>query len=399
LAILGHPRASSVGIRAPPRTALASDRVPAVTSLWRDLSVRARVGVALAAGVVLLGLPALLLGPVVRAKVSARAATRGLVVEIGRVRPGWDGIWLLDVAVRSRTGRVAGTVDAVRVPFGDRAVAVHGGRLVLRGTADELERELSSAGPVEGPGGRRLVTADGIAVVLLEADRRGSGLHAWGVGGAREPEGDRISASLVQVTVPGGHWALRGVDVRLGARGPGRLRSVRMAEADLGVDLGALRATAGAGAMGGATPSPAPVTKVGVALALPAVAGLAKQALPEGAGVEIASTRVLATYRGEHLGFGPSRVSVRRADHMLTLEVTPSEGASRGTTPLALRGKLPLGAGAPSLELEGGPVSLAALGVRDGELGLTHTREATLEAHLKLELEGGVVRAAGSGAL
>jgi hypothetical protein len=355
--------------------------------------------VVLAAVSLLFGLPAVLVGPVVRAKVSAKAATRGVSVEIGRVRPTWDGIWLLDLAVRSRAGRVAGVLDAVHVPFGDRAAAVHGGRLVLRGTAEELERELAPASRADGPGGRRLVTADGVAVALLEADARGSRLDAWGVGGAREAQGDRISAGLVQVTVPGGHWALRGVEVTLAARGPGRLRRVRMVDADLGVDLGALRAAAGTGPAGATTAPPAPATKVGVALALPAVAGLAKQVLPEGAGVEIESARVAATYRGEHLGFGPSRVRVRRADDTLTLEVTPSEGASRGTTPLALRGKLPLGGGAPSLELEGGPVSLAALGVRDGELGLTHTREAMLEAHLKLELAGGAVRAAGTGAL
>jgi len=372
-----------------------------VTSLWRDLSARARLGVALGATAVVLGVPVALVGPVVRAKVSAKAATRGVGVEVGRVRASWSGLWLLDVTVRSRTGRVAGTLDAVQVPLGDRPVSVHGGRLVLRGTPDELERELAAASRTEGGGGgRRLVAVEGLAVTLLEGDSRGSRLDAWGVGGAREGQGDRISADLVQVAVPGGHWALRGVEVALGARGPGRLRSVRMAEADLGVDLGALRAAAGAAGATTAGVAPvAPAPKVGVALALPAVAGLAKQVLPEGAGVEIASARVLATYRGEHLGFGPSRVSVRRADETLTLEVTPSEGASRGTTPLALRGKLPLGGGGPSLELEGGPVSLAALGVRDGEVGLTHTREATLEAHLKVELAGGALRVAGTGAL
>src|SRR6185503_7726457 len=57
------------------------------------------------------------------------------------------------------------------------------------------------------------------------------------------------------------------------------------------------------------------------------------------------------------------------------------------------------GAGATSIELEGGPLSLAALGVRDGELGLTHTREATLEAHLRVEVGGGTIRGSGSGSL
>ena len=42
---------------------------------------------------------------------------------------------------------------------------------------------------------------------------------------------------------------------------------------------------------------------------------------------------------------------------------------------------------------------MAAIGLRDGELGLTHTRGAAAEAHLRLELSGGRMRASGSGAL
>jgi len=358
---------------------------------------------------VLVGLPVALVGPVVRAKVSARAATRGMSVTVGRVRPGWRRIWLLDVAVRSRTGRVEGTLDAVLVPLGEKPIQVHGGRLALRGRPDELERELAAEGRAEGPAGRRLVAADGLSLSVRETDARGTAVTVWGAGGAREAAGDRLRADRVEVATRGGRWTLRGLAVALGAKGPGRLRSVRVSEAELGVDVQALRgaphggatmpvgsASAAVAAAAGSAPVVAPA---GLVLALPTVAALVKEALPEGSGIEIDSARLLAQYRGEHLGFGPSRVSVRRVDDSVALEVSPSEGASPGTTPLALRGKLPLSGGAPSVELEGGPVSLAALGVRDGELGLKHTREATLEAHLRLELAGGGVHVAGTGAL
>jgi hypothetical protein len=81
------------------------------------------------------------------------------------------------------------------------------------------------------------------------------------------------------------------------------------------------------------------------------------------------------------------------------VSLAPSEAVGAAGTPLALRGRLPLLAGEPSLELEGGPVPLAVLGIEDGQLGLTHTRDATLEAHLSLTLagEGTAVRASGSG--
>jgi hypothetical protein len=373
------------------------------------LSTQARVATGVGAIAVLVGLPVALVGPVVRAKVSAKAGARGMTVAVGRVRPGWGGIWLLDVEVRTRTGRVEGTLDAVRVPFGEKPVEVHGGRLALRGKPEELERELAAEGRAEGAGGRRLVVADGLRLNLAETDARGTTVAIWGAGGARDTAGDRLRADRVEVATHGARWMLRGLAVALGAKGPGRLRSVRVSEAELGIDVQSLRASPGAGGIQtGSTPlvavpagssAPPVVAPAGLALALPTVAALVKEALPEGSGIDVNSARLLVTYRGEHLGFGPSRVSVRRADDSVTLEVSPSEGASPGTTPLALRGKLPLSGGTPSVELEGGPVSLAALGVRDGELGLKHTREATLEAHLRLELAGGGVHVAGSGAL
>lgn len=377
--------------------------------MWRDLSLRARVATGVGAIAVLVGLPVALVGPVVRAKVSSKAAARGVSVAVGRVRPGWGGLWLLDVSVRSRTGRVAGTLDAVFVPLGEKPIQVHGGRLALRGKPEELEHELGPERRAEGPAGRRLVVAAGLSLGLTESDSRGTTVTVWGAAGAREASGDRLRADRVEVATRGGRWTLRGLAVALGAKGPGRLRSVRVSEAELGIDVQALRTVPGAGG-GALAGSPSSVTvpaassapvvaPAGLALALPTVTGLVKEALPDGSGIEIDSARLLAKFRGEHLGFGPSRVSVRRADDTVTLEVSPSEGASPGTTPLALRGKLPLAGGAPSVELEGGPVSLAALGVRDGELGLKHTREATLEAHLRLELGGGGVHVAGTGAL
>ena len=385
--------------------------MPSLLSLWRDLSPRVRAGVA--AGLVAVGLvaPALSVGPVVRGKVRARAAARGLSVDVGRVRPSFGGIWLLEVGVQSRTGRVAGTVDAVLVPFGDAPIEVHGGRLSLRGTPDELASELRSERRAdEGTGSRRLLLADGLSVRLEGADERGTSVELWGAGGKRETAGDRAHADRVRVTTPGGDFTLRNVDVALGARGPGRLRNVHAKEAELALDFDAIRRSAGPteGPAGKTQASPkVPVGPEGtaapgvaqLALALPAVVAVAKQALPDGVEATLGAARFAVRYRGEHLGFGPSSVMVKRLGDAVTLEVTPSEGAGAGTTPLSLRGKLPLDGGAPSVELEGGPVSLAALGVRDGELGLTHTREATLEAHLRLELSGGAVHAAGTGAL
>jgi hypothetical protein len=109
--------------------------------------------------------------------------------------------------------------------------------------------------------------------------------------------------------------------------------------------------------------------------------------------------RLDVAFGGERLGFGPSVVEAKRQAGEVTVALSPTEAVGAGATPLALRGRLPLLAGEPSLELEGGPVTLGLLGVRDGQLGLTHVRETTLEAHLALTLAGGGtgIRATGSG--
>jgi hypothetical protein len=402
--------------------------VPSFVSLWRDLSLRARVGASVAAAAVLLGLPALLVGPVVRAKVSAKAAPRGLAVEVDRVRLGWGGVWLLGVGVQGREERVRGTVDAVFVPMGEGPIEAHGGRFALRGTPQELKRALAADGAgTAGAGARRELVADGVSVRWVELESRGWELRTWGVAAARRPDGDVIRLDVARITGPGANFEVRGLGVTLAPRGPARLRKVSVVRAEAAVDLDAVRAStrnaaaSSTVALGSATPpssaAPSPTLagstppgasgsvpstvppRAAYALGLAALSELAKQATPEGAELHVRSALVGLRFHGEELGFGPSELRVRREAEGLALELTPSEGQATGATALALRAKVPFGAGPTSVELEGGPLSLSALGVRDGELGLTHTREATLEAHLRVEVEGGVIRGSGSGAL
>ena len=364
----------------------------------------------------LLGLPVVLLGPVVRAKVASRAAARGFSVEVDRVRPTWTGVWLLGVGIQGRTGRIRGLLDAVRLPFGDAPVEVHGGDLRLQGTPGELERELApERREASGNGGgRRRVRADGLSLAWDELDKRGSALELWGLSAERTAQADHVHIDAAHAQTRGGAFDTKNVEVSLAAGGSGRLRQVRVERLEAALDLDALGGHAGtAGAArqspngsvhapnGSAASDPAEHSASAgarYALGLAAAAEIAKQALPEGAQARIESALFALAFHGEHLGFGPSEVTLRREATALGLEVEPSERPSAGTTALALRGKLPFGPEPPVVELEGGPVSLAALGVRDGELGLTRTRDATLEAHLRVELAD-TLRGSGSGSL
>jgi hypothetical protein len=365
-----------------------------------------------AAGVTFLfGVPLGVLGPVVRTKVAAKAAARGLSVEIERVRPGWGGVWLLGLTLRGRSGRVTGSVNAVRVPYGEGPLEVHGGSIVLRGTPALIEQELSSdrSGPA-GASSRRLVRADGLGITWRELDQRGSALHAWGLRVERDAQGDRVHADLVHAETRGGVFETKGVELALGLGGAARLRQVRIERAEAALDLDAIGRRSGASGGTPAVSAPAPGAppstggaagsgRTRYALGLASAAEVAKQALPVGAEVRVESVSLALAFHGEHLGFGPSEVRLEREPDALALEILPSERPSAGATPLSLHGKLPFGVGAPSVELEGGPVSLLALGVRDGELGLTRTRDATLEAHLHVELGDGALRGSGTGSL
>ena len=365
----------------------------------------------------LFGLPFAFVGPVVRAKLSARAAARGFSADVERVRPTWTGVWLFGVGIRGRNGRITGRLEAVRVPFGDAAVEVHGGRLTLRGAAVELEHELApeQAEPSGNGGGRRLVRADGLSVAWNELDRRGSTIKIWGLAAERAGDGDRLHLDAARAETRGGVFETKNVDVSLAARGSARLRQVRVERLGAALDLELLGGTDPASSISGRPPGGSaraangsaahqPVTdgassRARYALGLAAAAEIAKQALPEGAQARVDSALVALAFHGEHLGFGPSEVTLRREATALALELEPSERPSAGATALALSGKLPFGPEPPVVELEGGPVSLAALGVRDGELGLTRPRDATLEAHLRVEVGNGTLRGSGTGAL
>jgi hypothetical protein len=89
----------------------------------------------------------------------------------------------------------------------------------------------------------------------------------------------------------------------------------------------------------------------------------------------------------ESLRFGPSRFVVQRAPDAFSFELVPlPQGGRAEATPLSMRVRLPLGEARPELDLTGGPVSLSALGVREGDLGLVGVRDARLEASLHATL-------------
>ena len=377
-----------------------------VRDLWRDLGRSGRAGVVSGAVALLLFVPLLLVGPLARSAVSNRAADRGLATEIETVRLGLRGVWLRGVKLESvRPSRVTARLDAVLVPFGGGTIEVHGGRVVLRGTPNEVSDAVRSKRPSSGAvgGARRELDVRGVDLTWHEISPAvTASQHAWGFALERTDSEDRVRLDRANLVENGVWGELRALEAKLGARATGRVLGARLGALDVVVSLGEpKREPPPSGVVVRASGSAPDTAAPGFSGAVSAARSLFGEALAEGAKVEVGSLRARLEYEGETLGFGPSRVTVGRDARDVSLSVLPAERPGAGTTPLALRARLPLAEGAPSFELEGGPVSLGALGVREGDLGLRRVRDATLEAHLRVELVSGSgsLRGSGSGKL
>jgi hypothetical protein len=349
--------------------------------------------------------PLLFVGPLARSALTRRAAERGLVSEVGGVRLGLRGVWLRDVALASASpARVTARLDAVLVPYGGGRIEVHGGRVALRGAPTDVRDAVrsKSAGETTTGGGRRELSVDGVDLVWSELGALESApLYVWGLALERAASSDGVRFDRAKIGGNSLQAELRSAELTLGVgAGPG-VKQARLAALDVGIELGndppepaggdrpaTIRASAGAG-------SSAP----GWAGALSALKKALGETLAEGSKVEVQALRARLGYENERLGFGPSRVTLARDAREVTLAVLPSERLVAGNTPLSVGLRLPLVQGEPTFEIEGGPVSLAALGVREGDLGLRRVRDATLEAHLRLELLSakGALRGSGSG--
>lgn len=349
-------------------------------------------------GVVLLA-GALAFGPLVRAKASEQAARRGAVLEIGAVRPGVGRVWLRDVAVRvPDVPALEVRLDSVEVrvtgSLGVREVRAHGGTARLRGTLDEVREQVarwrdklpaSSSG-----GGGTAYSADGLA---LDWEGLSGGRQvAWGVAYARSGETEELSADLARAVIDGVSLEVRGGRVVLGRREGRRVLERVSTEAvmALGDPSSPAERASTAPSDGAAKAKPGePADRWNSARLIDAergprlraafsrAASLVAGALPEGSELDLGGLTARLVRGGETLNVGPARLRVVRGPDKLTASLLPAPDAEHA---LRLSLEVPLGEGPVSASVEGGPVSLAALGVQEGDFGLLDVAKASLEA-------------------
>ncbi len=103
------------------------------------------------------------------------------------------------------------------------------------------------------------------------------------------------------------------------------------------------------------------------------------------ANVELSGLNVVVAQRDERLNVGPATFRVLPRGRTVELDLRP--GSSQPTaSPLRVHAEVPTKAGDTVLRLEGGPVTLASLGVRENDFGLLDVGRALVEARSTLLL-------------
>jgi hypothetical protein len=309
------------------------------------------------------------------------------------VRLGFGSIWFREVVVEDQPGPgVRATLDSLCVrprAFGGAAISITGGAVELRGSEAELrarfERDGKEAKAASSRKEHREIAVEGIAITWREAQGREA--RAWGVRARQDERGNlEMSADLLRIAGPRSGLELRAVEAAIEAReGTRRFTRVEaasaMARLELAADDSAVKASP--------PPARADVAKVDTAVSpwwarwATTRAQLAPWVSGNFRGGVVAFS-VEARRAEESLRIGPSRLALKREGESMALEFSPNPATLSGATPLSVRARIPLGSAPTEFHLRGGPVSLAALGVREGDFGLLGVSDARLEAEASL---------------
>src|SRR5580658_265464 len=337
-----------------------------------------------------------LFGPIVRRVVLGEAAKRRVELRIGAVRPGWWGIRLFALTLHPEgVDGLEATVDRASVTLGwdlhvDQ-IDVAGVSLRAQGAEDALRSQLQnwrggSRAPPKSPAapGPR-VSVKGLEFTWLDGVSARPRAEGRDLEIALGPDDARIVVPFA--TARSGRWAgiLGGASVDMTRDGV-----VRRARSDTLVVRYAL------GADNADPTPPSPSSKV-ASRSLPDLAALRAEIaslaaivsgrIAGGADVGVdALTWQIESANEPSLTIGPGPLSVSRAPS--SLEARFSTDPSSAGTPLAVQVLLPLNAADAALTLDGGPVSLALLGIREGAAGLVDVAKATVTGRGRVVLAG-----------
>lgn len=389
---------------------------------------RVKIGVSVFAAVVLI--VAVAFGPLVRSRAAAHAARRGIEIDVDSVRPGWGRVWLRGVDARiADVPAVKVHLDALEVELhglGVTALRVHGATVTLRGEPAELEREIDAwrARRARNETGRArpmVYAANGVQVDWQGAAPGAPPQQVWGLSYIKDIDNkQQFRADLARLSIARGSVELERPSAVLGRDGE-KLRVERLAAEAVTatVDLDGSSTVDGLldhGALESAVqrseqkrPATVPArhltrdadgrSAILALFAAPDAAAAERgpklrtafaraamvigDALPVQSELDLNGVRLKLKRGTETLNIGPGRLQVGREPNRVALEYVP---ASAARDSLALRAEVPFTAGPVRMVLNGGPMSLATLGILEGDFGLLDVKKARIEARGNVEL-------------
>ncbi len=384
--------------------------------------MRLRVRVSKRAGVIAAASAALLLlvaalsfGPIVRSKMKSRAEHRGLVVEAGRVSPGWFAVTVHDVRVSLEgTDAVAIELPEARVELSlwlrPESLTSHSSHLVMHGSEDELASAIRAWRDRHPPSSESsgvkpmTIAIDGMAIDWDD--------HASATGASLARDETGTHATVEQAKAKYGDFSLDFGSIRVGLDGKAKLREMTIATADVTWTTEAMAPRkpgepTPASSTNEPAPPPLPVAvpakKKGAAPAKTAAAFEAPPlALPDlhavhdrfahamhavadklgdDAQVQVESISVHHVVTGSdkpQLTLGPAKLTVTRHETQIDVSFTTQENAAG--TRLSLDSNVPIEKGDARVAFSGGPITLAELGAKEGAGGLADVASATITA-------------------
>lgn len=348
-----------------------------------------RLLIAAAVAAVFLAL-ALSFAPLVRSKMRTAAARYGAEVEAEWVVPAWGGVTLRGVRVTHPDAPGAhASFDRIFVGWGSpREIVIDGGKLRLEGTVDDLlaqaervRQKLPSGG--EGSGSGSSLTLRAFDISYSGPSAKAELKH---VSITREPGKLTLRAEAAQGEHSLGKVVVADAELVVDRIGESpRVSSFKTKAVDLSLKNRPTDAEASA-----ATPADAPR-----AVRMAVVRGLLDRISSElgahttpDATIELAGLTALIERGDERLSMGPATLRLARKDGRFVAEyLAGAFGGDASTESLSVKLTFPKDADPLVVDLRGGPISLAALGVHDGDFRLLDVERTILRANAKLEID------------
>lgn len=376
------------------------------------------MAIAASSGFAALVLVAVASGPIVRSVAESRAAALGLRIGIRSAGLSWDGVRLGGVtlscpdvpSVRAELGRVEVSLGILLSP---RRVRVHGGSVVVHAGTERLDDELRAyraahphrtrAG--DGDGHVLPISVDGVDIAW-DADARTNG-RVWGMRYDRAANGAEYGgADLARVATGSLHVEVErasasferdGGDRKLTEVGATRVSAALVDEP--APEPIAPRAPPKNPAAGTTDPEAHASRWLALRGELARAAASAAKALRPGTALALPDVRFELRHDDQVLNVGPAKAVLERSPDAVKATVT--SGVGERAPPIRFDVAVPLGGGPVDIGLAGGPVSLAALGVREHDMGLEAVSRAEVEVsgQARLTADGTSVHLSGGARL